>query len=232
MTVAIPEAIGALDSMAGAVSAPAAARAAVPVRRPVSRPAPRTAAPTRYLGRPPSRPAAPKVFIVPPRRPSQAAGRGAPQAMHGRKGGTAGTAAHKLVVAEFILCVLLVGITPIAMRKPGKDGHLYVPNDFVRLSAVCLTFFVLALLSNSPKSSRVAAAFGGLVTMGVVYNASQSLTAIGAIFVSSKQDKGMVRTAAAGTQTIQTPQYTPVDLAKNPSDFGGGPSGGAGVAQV
>lgn len=122
-------------------------------------------------------------------------------------GGESGSA-HKIVVAEFVLCVVLVGLTPVLMRNP-NNGHVYIPNDFVRLSAVCVVFFVLALLSNTPKASKVAAMFGALVTLGVIYNASQSLSAIGSIFVNAQKNKGNVTTASAGTATFETATYTP-----------------------
>lgn len=118
-----------------------------------------------------------------------------------------GSAAHKLVVAEFIFCVVLIGITPILMRQPGADGHLYVPNDFVRLTAVSLLFFILALLSNSPTTSRFAAAFGGLVTLGVAFNATQSFRAIANLFINAGTNKGGVQPATAGTASYDSPSY-------------------------
>lgn len=93
--------------------------------------------------------------------------------------------AHRVVIAEFIACVVLIGITPILTRKTDGTTHLYVANDFIRLSAVCLLFFLLLLLSNNPSTSRIAAAFGGLVTLGALYNASQFLTVLANLFVSA-----------------------------------------------
>ncbi len=97
-----------------------------------------------------------------------------------------GGGAHRLVIAEFIACIVLIGIAPILIR-PAGNGHLYVANDFLRLSATCLLFFVLALMSNQPKSARFAAAFGALVTLGALFNASQGLTAVANLFTPSKQ---------------------------------------------
>jgi hypothetical protein len=131
--------------------------------------------------------------------------------------------AHRVVAAEFVLCVVLVGIGPILIRKP-KNGHLYQANDFVRLSALSLLFFVLALMSNTPRSARLAAAFGGLVTLGVVYNASAPLAAVGGVFVNSTKTKGAVATAAEGTETYDTATYTP-GLDTGPVQLTGGSSG-------
>lgn len=97
-------------------------------------------------------------------------------------GGAGGTGAHKLVVAEFILVIILIGISPIMTRKP-SGGHLYLANDFVRLTAACLLFFVLGLASNNPRSSRFAAAFGGLVTLGVMFNSLGAITAMANLFI-------------------------------------------------
>lgn len=87
-----------------------------------------------------------------------------------------------MVIAEFILCVILIGMSPILTRPPGSSGHLYVANDFLRLTGVCLLFFILALLSNQPTSARFAAAFGGLVTLGAVVNANKAILAIATLF--------------------------------------------------
>lgn len=97
-----------------------------------------------------------------------------------------GGGAHRLVIAEFLACIVLIGIAPI-LTRPAGNGHLYVANDFLRLSATCLLFFVLALLSNQPKSARFAAAFGALVTLGALFNASQGLTAVANLFTPSTQ---------------------------------------------
>lgn len=92
-----------------------------------------------------------------------------------------GSGAHRLVIAEFIACVVLIGASPLLTRQ-STNGHLYVANDFLRLSGVCLLFFILALMSNSPQMSRFAAAFGGLVTLGALYNANAAIVAIAELF--------------------------------------------------
>lgn len=128
-----------------------------------------------------------------------------------------GGSAHKLVIAEFIAAVVLVGLTPILMRQP-NNGHVYVPDDFVRLTAVCLVFFVLALLANTPKASRVAAAFGALVLLGISYNAAGSLQVISDIFVNAISKKGTESAGTAGTASINTATYAPLsDLSQAPT---------------
>lgn len=106
----------------------------------------------------------------------------------GLKGGSG--AAHKVVIAEFVLCVVLIGIAPILVRPPAPDGsgreHVYLANDFVRLTATCLLFFVLALLANQPRSARFAAAFGGLVVLGAAFNANKAFIAVSSLFTTPK----------------------------------------------
>lgn len=176
-----------------------------------------------------SRPTAKKTATAPvpkslgPRRSAPIQSRGSKRASAARNAfkppkitGSGGSGAHNLVVGEFVLCVVLIGATPILMRQP-QNGHLYIPNDFVRLSAVSALFFVLALLANGEKGARFAAAFGGLVTLGVLYNAAGSIKAIGNIFANAQASGGQPKTAAAGTEAVATPTYTPEPLGGNPS---------------
>lgn len=125
-------------------------------------------------------------------------------------------AAHRLVIAEFLLSAVLLLVGPILLRKPGKDGKMYSPNDFVRASALALVFFILALLSNSPKSSRFAAAFGALVTLGVTYHATGAVQAVGAVFAAAKQTGGAAAAPAPGTATVTTAVYHPLDPTGQP----------------
>jgi hypothetical protein len=139
-----------------------------------------------------------------------------------------GQGAHRLLVAEFALCVVLVGMTPVVMRKPDDQGRLYVPNDIVRVSAVSLIFFTLALLSNTRGGSRFASAFGALITLGVLYNTAGTITALGSIFHTSAKT-GTVQTADAGSASVAKPTFTPVDLGANPlAQAAGGASGAQG----
>lgn len=126
------------------------------------------------------------------------------------------TPPQRLIVTEFIACVLMIGMTPLVMRKPA-NGKLYVANDFVRLTAVSLLFFVLALSAAGKRSGPVAAAFGGLVTLGVMFNAAGSIKAIGSIFASTNNG-GTVATASAGSATVNAPVYTPFDPLSNPAN--------------
>jgi hypothetical protein len=52
----------------------------------------------------------------------------------------------------------------------------------VRMTAASILFFALALMANGPRAGRIAAAFGGLVTLGTALNAAPVWTALGRVF--------------------------------------------------
>lgn len=187
-----------------------------------------------------ARPAAPRTAAAPRPVAAKKAARGAPAkktASRGRAYATRAfkpavlstpTGATKIVAAEYAACVVLIGAAPILTRAPDSAGHVYKANEFVRLSAVSLLFFILALLSAGPRTGRIAAAFGALVTLGVVFNARGAIAAVGQIFTAAKSAGGAVTTAAAGTTSVDAPTFTPVDLAANPLAQAGGAVGGSG----
>jgi hypothetical protein len=130
-----------------------------------------------------------------------------------------GGVAHKIVIAEFVACVVMIGADPVLTRKPA-DSHLYLANDFVRLTAVCGLFFVLALAANTDRMAKISAAFGGLVTLGILFNAAPAFYAISSVFTAStavNKQGGTVQAADAGTATVDRATYTPVDLMADPS---------------
>lgn len=135
----------------------------------------------------------------------------------GAKGATKAT--QRFLIAEYITCFVLIAVTPIVARKPHgtEKNALYVANDFVRLSAVSLLFFILALLSSGPRSGRIASAFGALVTLGVVYNSAPGIVGVASVFTEADKAKGNVVTEPAGDATVRTAAYIPVDLGKNPA---------------
>lgn len=95
-----------------------------------------------------------------------------------------------VVLAEFIISVIIVGASPFLIPRSNATKTaekvsieagtvtlspiFFAADDLVRLSAVSLVFFILALMANGEKSSKFAAAFGGLVTMGLLLNAARS----------------------------------------------------------
>lgn len=91
--------------------------------------------------------------------------RGARKALHhkpilGSKGKASG--ARRLLVAEFVLCALVVAFSPLTTaHKTDSQGAL-----IKRLSALAALFLLLGLLASAGRgTARVAAAFGGVVTV-------------------------------------------------------------------
>jgi hypothetical protein len=89
---------------------------------------------------------------------------------------------HRWVMAEFVGCIVLVGVTPLLNEPKDADGNAVATQDvlfgadaLIRLSALCVVFFILSLLSNHEKSGKFAAAFGGLIMTGILINTSPTL---------------------------------------------------------
>jgi hypothetical protein len=96
-----------------------------------------------------------------------------------------------LVLAEY-LAVMLILIATVILGPLGEGDSLPSPEQaakssagagiLVRMTAASILFFVLALMANGPRSGRIAAAFGGLVTLGTALNAAPVWTALGRVF--------------------------------------------------
>lgn len=81
-----------------------------------------------------------------------------------------GTLAAEYVGGVIIICVAV----PL---KAGSDGYQKtMVSTIYRVSALTLLFFVLALMANNPKSGKVAALFGALVDLGIVFVATTDHT--------------------------------------------------------
>lgn len=117
-----------------------------------------------------------------PQRQSQSAG--GPSAQPSQK------TYHRWVMAEFVGCIVLVGLTPLLNEPKDANGQpaatadvLFGADALVRLSALCVVFFILSLLSNQEKSGKFAAAFGGLIMTGILVNTSPAMwKQIGSLF--------------------------------------------------
>lgn len=98
---------------------------------------------------------------------------------------------HRLVLAEFVSCIVIVGASPILTpRNPNRTDPqpVSLAGPLVRLTAVCVLFFVLALMATGPKAGKVAAAFGLLVVLGALLNATDEISILGkALMVSGGQ---------------------------------------------
>lgn len=97
---------------------------------------------------------------------SAAAGAGAAAvATHDRVVSSAGNAlgGQKMIVSEFIVCMLILGIRPLVGQTTGAG-------DWIRKGGACsLLFLILGVAgSGGARASKIAAAFGGLITLALL----------------------------------------------------------------
>ncbi len=73
---------------------------------------------------------------------------------------------RRLLVAEFVACMLVLGLGTVLVPKGKERG---VPRAMVKASALCGVFLILALVASSGKASaKAATAVGTLITAGYV----------------------------------------------------------------
>lgn len=69
---------------------------------------------------------------------------------------------QRVLLAEFIVCLLLLGLHPLARPEGEVTGAAWMK----RGTAVCFLFVVLGMTSSiGPKAQRAAAMFGGLIAI-------------------------------------------------------------------
>ncbi len=109
----------------------------------------------------------------------------------------AATAYHRIVIAEFVATVIIIAMAPFLIPRdkssadPEEEAAAAVRNlklsrPLVRLTAVCIVFFILALSANGQRSGRVAAAAGALVMLGAMLNATETWAALGQAFAGAQ----------------------------------------------
>lgn len=77
---------------------------------------------------------------------------------------------RKLLTAEFIACMAVLGLGTVLAPSGSKDG---IPRAMIKGSALCGLFLLLALVASAGKSSaKAATAIGTLVTAGYVLTSS------------------------------------------------------------
>lgn len=76
------------------------------------------------------------------------------------------TGAHRLLIAEFLIVIITIGLSPLGRDDTDDDDHK-AAGDWVRkASAACALWIVLGLIASvGPRSSKAAAGFGGLVAL-------------------------------------------------------------------
>jgi hypothetical protein len=85
------------------------------------------------------------------------------------------TVPRSALLAEFVLCAVIVGLSPATDRHHDDTAADWM----ARASAVCGLFFLLSVLSSAGgRSARIAAGFGGLVTLTLLVSERDVFTAL------------------------------------------------------
>jgi len=111
-----------------------------------------------------------------------------------------------------ILIALVPVLTPAGASRQEITGDLSqglsgvtnphsLARPLVRLTAASVLFLILGLMSTGAKAGKVAAAFGGLVVAGVLFNATNEISTLAAYFGS--------KTQAAATEANTPPTTAP-----------------------
>lgn len=91
----------------------------------------------------------------------------------GGKGRLTSSNSSRLLLVEFLVCMVILGAGTIVAPQGSKDG---VPRLMTRGTGLSLLFFVLALTAGGgPKVKKAAEALGGLVTVSYLVLSSDAL---------------------------------------------------------
>lgn len=92
---------------------------------------------------------------------------------------------QRVILAEFLACQAMIAGTMIlapvqgAAQGAGTAARSF-SREIVQQTAVCLVFFILALAAGGERTGKVAAAFGGLVTLAIAWHLSELWPALAA----------------------------------------------------
>ena len=207
MTIIAAEAAPAATAEAESAVAARGARAAG--RAPSARPRGRPAARPSTGGRAARRPETAGDLAAASATGGYERARG--QRNHGKRSSpfATGTSHHKIIAAEFFAAIAIVTIEPLISpgapsSKGGTGPSPYGRPELVRIGGVMTIFFILALVSHG-RPGKMAAAFGALVDLGVLFRASQrgALTGLGSVFkASGGTGSGGGTGSASGTVTV------------------------------
>lgn len=101
--------------------------------------------------------------------------------------------ARRVIVTEFAICSVIVALSPLTDRH--RDDK---PGDWMkRMTAVCLIFFILAIVSSAGRGpAKVAAGFGGLVALALALSERDLFAKLAVIFTERSSKP------AAGTRPV------------------------------
>jgi hypothetical protein len=105
--------------------------------------------------------------------------------------------ASKLVLAEFVVCLVILILSPLSSKGSkdlDKGGAL---DMMLKASALSFVFFVLALISAGGRSaSRISAGFGGVITLGYLVAQGDVFAQLAKLFTTPAQRAGQAGAAA------------------------------------
>lgn len=140
----------------------------------------------------------------------------------------------RILVAEWVLAVLLIGVT-VPSERGGKGYADMMGTMMLRLTGLTGIFFALSLIGTVQRAARFAIWFGFLIDLGIIYHAttSGSSKALASIFTGKSvlSTSGGATLAADFHDTSTPPQPTPYGGGVGASSSGtGGASANSGGA--
>jgi len=133
-------------------------------------------------------------------------------------------ARHVVIVAvEYIGCVVMIVLSAGVGKEQTKSQFADPAIAMVRLVAVSALFFVLAIFTSGPRSGRLAAAFGGLVTAAVFLNAVGEWETLAHLFGQGPASWGGTASGsgASPSSPSSAPTETPAPGGGQAGDVGG-----------
>lgn len=125
----------------------------------------------------------------------------------------------RIVGAEYLACVVLLGASPFGNAK----GPTAIVEPFARMTATSALFVVLALFSAGRTSGKLAAALGGLVTLGIMFNARNTITGIAGLISAQTAQTPVDVHVQQGPPLAPPPGVAPVPVPTGPNaDLAGG----------
>lgn len=108
------------------------------------------------------------------------------------KKGQPTTGPQRALVAEFVICILILALSPLASKANEVTPRAWIK----RGSAMCGVFLLLGLVSSvGPKTARAAVAFGALVTLVLLVDQRSIFAVLADRFKSDDPPNGLADAA-------------------------------------
>ena len=112
---------------------------------------------------------------------------------------------QNVIIVEFVACILLTALTPVATKTEADGLSPYAGKDIVKLGAITLLYFILAAIAVANQSAaRFAAWFGGLILITDGMLEASNLAKDFAVFT------GGIASAATASAAGTTPATLPI----------------------